>query len=396
MCYGAPPAPSDPSYDEVLANNFTLAPEVCLSGWGYPPPRFQLLEMAKCVVDGKESSAVLVTHNEGNCTGLVYLHHPSNETGPCNGHIFFPNRAPTVHWSLIFHCHSEPFDEISDPFKRTYINGGALQESLEPQGPTQMCKHRLPRLSDGQIRLIYQGCKPYSIDFKNFDLPVDTCQSTLDSKGLSMFKPSTCSDGSRARRARYWDDECKVLHDITDIKDEDFKWGSCELLDIATPDVATRHIGSVALYCDGPAIQDIAEVTNRKEISLVETPHNTTIPRKPWWVPFWKGLILVSPGQGTGDFNVLSSDTCYNWIFLNSRLEIHQVPRCWDGTRANVAFFNWGNCIGSPVFYDGGDETLRDMRFCKSMPDCGGYDSMAFLCKGIGISKYNGLGLLSS
>jgi hypothetical protein len=107
----------DPSYDEVIANNFTLAPETCVSRIRYPPPHFQLLEMVKCVVHGRESPAFLVTYSEGKCKGDVAIFHPSNNTGQCQGHIFFPNRIPTNRWSLIFHRHSEPFDEVSDPSK---------------------------------------------------------------------------------------------------------------------------------------------------------------------------------------------------------------------------------------------------------------------------------------
>jgi hypothetical protein len=127
------------------------------------------------------------------------------------------------------------------------------------------------------------------MEFKFYDLPVDTCQSILNSKGLHIHKPGVCSDGSRARRARYWDDECKDLYYITDIKDEAFEWNGCEFLNIAT-----WYFGSVALYCARPksaraAIDDVAEDTNEKEISLLETTsklQNTMLPRKSWWVPF--------------------------------------------------------------------------------------------------------------
>jgi hypothetical protein len=88
-----------------------------------------------------------------------------------------------------------------------------------------------------------------------------------------------------------------------------------------------------------------------------------------------------------GEFKVISADTCYSFTMLSSYLEIYQVPQCWNGTIANVAFFDWAGCIGSPTFYDGGDKKLLDTRFCKSMPNCGGYDSIAFWCNGIGSPK---------
>lgn len=64
MCSGSP---TNPSYDKVIANNFTLAPEVCLSGVGMLGPRLFLLETSKCLVNGTESPAVLTTHNDEKC-----------------------------------------------------------------------------------------------------------------------------------------------------------------------------------------------------------------------------------------------------------------------------------------------------------------------------------------
>src|SRR6266536_4432422 len=56
-----------------------------------------------------------------------------------------------------------------------------------------------------------------------------------------------CADGSRARMARYWEDECKDLHDITDIKDKNFASVTCQFLNDTM-----RQVGSIAFYCDGP------------------------------------------------------------------------------------------------------------------------------------------------
>jgi hypothetical protein len=55
-----------------------------------------------------------------------------------------------------------------------------------------------------------------------------------------------------------------------------------------------------------------------------------------------------------------------------------------DGTRANVAFFTWKYCNGSPIFYDGTDQKLLDMLFC--MNESHGYNSLASWCEGTGPS----------
>lgn len=157
--------------------------------------------------------------------------------------------------------------------QRQYTNGASLQAPVvQPQDPLPLCKHRLPRLTDGAIRFAYQSCSIYT-DFQFYHLPIDTCQSSVGSKGLKITNPGPCPDGSRARRARYWDEECRDLHDVTDIKQEDLQWDSCELLNITT-----RYFGSVALFCDGPksvgnSSEDVAEMLSRKE----KSPLNPTL-----------------------------------------------------------------------------------------------------------------------
>ena len=390
-----PEAIKNPSCKKYLSNNFTLAPEVCLSGLS-PHNDFRLLEMPKCVGHGGESPAVLVTYSDEKCTGPAMVQ-PSPRIGPVWGWIQFPFASPPgpgERWSLIFHCHSEPFDEVSDPFKRVYTTGEKLQDPLKPQGPLALCEHRLPRLTDGLIELVYEGCSDRQLDsWKIYALPIDTCQSTARGKGLKIRKPGMCADGSRARIARYWDDECKDLHDITDIKDENFGWGTCQLMNDTT-----RQVGSIVFYCDGPdsvgaASEDVVEATNGKEMTLLKpTPklQPTPLPPKPW-VPFWKGLILVdmvlnSPGDRyvNPKFEVLATDSCHTE--LNSPLKIFQVPRCCNGTRANAAFFTWSYCKGSPVFYDGTDKKLLDTLLCMSTSN--GYNSMAFWCEGTGPWQY--------
>ena len=112
---------------------------------------------------------------------------PSPHIGPLWGWIQFPFPSPPgpgERRSLIFHCHSEPFDEVSDPFKRVYTTGEKLQDPLEPQAPLALCEHMLPRLTDGLIQLVYEGCRNWQLDsWKMYTLPIDTCQSTSGPRG---------------------------------------------------------------------------------------------------------------------------------------------------------------------------------------------------------------------
>lgn len=382
-----------PSSDKYLSSNFTLAPEVCLSGHD-PHNYFKLLEMPRCVDHDRESRpAMLVTYSDEKCTGPAIVQ-PSPNMGPSPRwwiEFPFPLRPGSQYWSLIFHCHTKPFDKIADPFKRVYTTGGKLQDPLKPRGPLALCEHRPPRLTDGLIKFVYEGCNHRQMEsWKAYQLPTDTCQSTGGGKGLKLYKAGTCVDDSRARMARYWDNDCKDLHDINDIKDEDFALDACQLLNYTT-----RQVGSIAFYCDGSGVGAVSEdvvfeATMGKEMTLLEpTPklQPTPLPPKPW-VPFWKGMILVDRVEGcSGDdryinpeFEVLATDSCYTK--LSSPLKIFQVSRCFNFARANIAFFTWTYCKGSPIFYDGTDEKLLDTSFCMSTSN--GYNSMAFWCEGTG------------
>lgn len=279
-------------------------------------------------------------------------------------------------------CWSPTLFESSDFFGRVYTTGATLQDLLKPQGRLPLCDHRLPRLTDGTIQLVYNGCPPSGFyPYKFFELPIDTRQSTLGGEGLYIHKPGLCADGSQARRARYLDDKCEHLHDITDITDETLSWSSCEQLKDTT-----RHFGSVDLYCSRPKnIGPPSKVTSTiKWLLLKLTSKLQKIILLPkqfgvlFW-KFWKGLILVGDSNHL-EFGILSSDTCYE---IRSYLKVYRVPRFWNGTRAIVAFFDWAKCKGSPIIYDGADEKVLDTRFCTAQSDCRGYESMGFWCRGV-------------
>lgn len=389
-----------PLVNNPRSSNFTLAPEVCLSGYD-PHKYFRLWEMPRCVGrDGLPRPSMLVTYSDQNCTGRTYTHPPAG-IGPNLGWwITFPvsfPRGPLVHWSLIFHCHSEPFDDLLDPLKWEYTNGGELQPLLKDRNPLALCEHAPPRLTDGMFYMNYDGCDHGIESWKYPNLPIDTCQSTHGAKGLRLLRPATCFNGSRARWARYWDNECKDRHDVNEITDWDFDLDACQRLDHGD-----RQLGSVAFYCDGPdtgAVSEDAaiEAVAHKGVTLTETPPQlpsrhvplpTPLPRRPWIVPFWKGLVLISgvspchrdDRYTNAIFQEQTTDSCYN--IWETPLQIFQVPRCFNLTRANVAFFKWGSCKGAPVIYSGTDEKLLDTSFC--MNNDNGYSSMTFWCEGIG------------
>jgi hypothetical protein len=148
----------------------------------------------------------------------------------------------------------------------------------------------------------------------------------------------------------------------------------------------------MAFYCDGfdgvgAVNEDLVTTANGKKMTSLEPTPKLQLMPLPWrpWVPFWKGLVLIDRVTGSPGYKYISPkfedvhrDTCRT---ERGALKIYQVPRCFNGTRAKVAFFRWGYCQGSPVFYDGADKILFDTLI--SMGEFCGYSSMAFWCNGI-------------
>ncbi len=96
-------------------------------------------------------------------------------------------------------------------------------------------------------------------------------------------------------------------------------------------------------------------------------------------------MLGNSPGDRyvSPKFQVLTTDSCHTE--LNSPQNLPS-PKVFHGTRANVAFFTWSYCKGSPVFYDGTDKKILDTLFCMSTST--GYNCMAFSCEGTGPWQY--------
>jgi hypothetical protein len=391
-CY----CPSQAEYcNKYRQNSFTLAPEVCLTGFG----THKALRVEKgphCVGHNGTSLAILTTYAGRNCTGNSIVQHLPTFGSPC---VKFPFEIPWVgpphYWSIIFHCHSEPFNKSLDPFEWENTMGGQLQQPVKPHIPLAMCENRLPRLTDGSVRLAYNNnrCKLTGMDpWKYYNLPTDTCQSTYGGSGLKIEQPAICKNDSRARLARYLDDGCKLLGDITDVMDEDMAWDACRILNDTVP-----HIGSFAFYCDGlddgaTAVQEPIETTKIKDLTVFDLAPNLQatrpIPPKPV-VPFWQGLVLVDRVSGSRGgqylspyFQTIDRDKCFS--IYTSPLRIYQVPRCWNGTRAHVTFFEWDRCKGTPIFYNGNDKEVLEHQFCMSYST--GYRALAFWCEGEGIT----------
>ena len=376
-------------------NSFTLAPEVCLTGFG-THRALRVEKVPHCVGHNGTSLAVLTTFAGRNCIGNSMVRHLPTFGSPC---IEFPLEIPWTepphYWSIIFHCHPKPFNKSLDPFKWENTMDGQLQQPVKPHIPLTMCENRLPRLADGSIQLTYNnnGCKVSGLDpWKSYNLPTDTCQSTHGGSGLKIGQPAICKNDSRARLARYLDDGCKLLGDITDVVDEDMAWDACRILNDTVP-----HIGSFAFYCDGlddgaTAVQGSIEATDITDLMafdpLPKLQASLPIPPKPV-VPIWQGLVLVDHVQGAHGgqylspyFQTIDRDKCFS--IYTSPLRIYQVPRCWNGTRAHVTFFAWNRCKGTPIFYNDNDEEVLEHPFCMSTST--GYNSLAFWCEGKGIT----------
>jgi hypothetical protein len=377
-------------------NSFTLPCEVCLTGFG-THKALRVEKVPHCVGRHGSSLAVLTTYAGRNCTGNSMVQHLPTSGSSC---VQFPVQRPWTeppdYWSIIFHCHPEPFNKSLDPFEWENTMGGHLQRLVKAHIPLAMCENRLPRLNDGSVRFTYNdnGCQVSSLDpWKYYNLPTDTCQSTHGASGLKIQQPAVCKNNSRARLALYLDHGCKLLGDITDVVDEDMAWNACRILNNSV-----LRVGSMAFYCNGlhdgeTAVQGSIDATKMNDLTILDSSSNLQamlpIPPKPV-VPFWQGLVLVDRVQGGAPggqylspyFQTIDRDKCFS-IYI-SPLRIYQVPRCWNGTRAHVTFFTWVRCKGTPIFYNGNDEEVLKHQFC--MATSTGYNSLAFWCEGEGIT----------
>ena len=136
----------------------------------------------------------------------------------------------------------------------------------------------------------------------------------------------------------------------------------------------------MAFYCGGPdnlgdTRDALVHSTEEKEIALPEPMpklESTILPPKPWVTlerldssrhadKFAQGSVCQPK------FETLGMDSFHTE--LNSSLKIFQVRRCFNSTRADVTFFTWSYCKGSPVFYEGKDKEILDKMFCMSTPN---------------------------
>jgi hypothetical protein len=293
-------------------------------------------------------------------------------------------------WSIIFRCDLGPFVDLLDPIsgvKRVYIDididklQGA-KNHLDVFPPLAPSEEEIPQLSNGHPLFSYEACGKDGNDVKSYDLPVDTCQGTSKAKAINILKPVTCANGTRALIAQYRDDKCKDLHHVAPIRSIDFGpypsfWACQNLTDTDT----SQLLSSVAFYCTGAI-----------EPEIPPDPPNPSIPSKtpahlPWrpWVSPWRGQYLYSifygpplddPFSINPAYQSHPADECITHI---TPLKITQVPWCANFTTANVAFFPWQFCRGTPVFWDGRARETRELVFRLGRE----WKSMAFWCDGV-------------
>ena len=239
-----------------------------------------------------EYPAVLFTYGEVKCMGISKIQYFPDW-------IEFPFTViPGLgSWSLIFRCDLGPFVDLKDPIsgvKRVYTDidiekPQGAKNHLDVFPPLAPNPEKMPQLSDGFLEIRYKACGNDGNDVKPYDLPANTCQGTSGGKALSILKPATCANGTRALIAQYRENECKDLDHISEIKDTDFGYypGFWACQNLTASANGTAH--SIAFYCTGAIAAEPPP-----------DPPNPSIPSKlparlPWrpWVPPWKDLLQI-------------------------------------------------------------------------------------------------------
>lgn len=201
---------------------------------------------------------------------------------------------------------------------------------------------------------------------KPLTVPVDRCLTT-PGFGLEIKTAAVCSNGTRARLARFDDKKCgygtlSELYGLIDVADSDI--GGC----LPTGSIGDdKTISSVAFWCDG--VKKSSPEDDKKEKDGNDSEKSKAK----------AGSVSESaciPGRAPF-FNHPNTDTCVN--LRTSKMKVYSAGVCANGTQSTLALYNDKSCVGAPKFLDVKEE---DTKPCM---DLDGVSSFAFYCTGEGI-----------
>jgi hypothetical protein len=310
-----------------------LATEVCLSGDYYLQNNFKLTELPICH-DGAVPRMMFYPRRK--CVGdpdFVDMASESREipNGCAWQDWMIPN--PSYYWSLIFRCGPEHSGAAK------HVQAVPPAVIPEVKGPTagrmkfytgRDCATAWDRHSNGE------------------ELQPGSCRWPIGSLAINavqIIQPPLCSNGARARLARFEDtgednathhcsDEKLTFGDgLIDINDEDIN--TCiEMRDLGRTDGSERNANGVMFYCDGKNLESEAERT----IQTTATVSHSFCTNRPWRRPEY-----LRPAT----FMEVEVEKCVN-LPREGKLRLYKNGKCADGSAPRLASWVGHGCNGMP------------------------------------------------
>jgi hypothetical protein len=199
---------------------------------------------------------------------------------------------------------------------------------------------------------------------KSLTVPVDRCLTT-PGLGLEIKTAAVCSNGTRARLARFEDKKCGrgILSEtwgLVDIADSDV--GAC----MPTGMAEGGEVKSVAFWCDGVQTKSSPEDDEEEKEPDTKKPKAGSVSE-----------AVCVPGKAPF-FSHPKTDTCVK--LRTSKLRIISAAICENGTKSTLALYEDKLCLGDPKI------VKIKKKDTKSCMDLEGISGFAFYCTGEGIA----------
>ncbi|KAL2063761.1 hypothetical protein VTL71DRAFT_5566 [Oculimacula yallundae] len=214
---------------------------------------------------------------------------------------------------------------------------------------------------------LFPGCGGRRLGGKKpMTVPVDRCL-TIHGFGLQIKTPAVCTNGTRAKWARFEDTKCgygeiSPNYGLIDVKDS-------ELMECLSTDASGggKKISSMSFWCDG--------------FGDVKKP-DPNAPEEPAAPKPAKGSTSESAcaARGAPFFDHPNTDTCVN--LKTNMMKIYSTGVCANGTSALLAKFDRKGCMGSPASFTEVTKESGNLEKCLNFE---GTDSYAFWCDGKGV-----------
>jgi len=359
---------------ESTFNTISLETDVCLSGDYYLSHNMLIAEAPICS-DGKKPTMAYY-HRQG-CKGeIAYRSDVQGRSIP--EYCLWGGHSPQE-WSMIFRC-DDATENMEDRTSAKEDTETRHQIAVPPPAPEPLHifddlvedkpEHEpaaLEEPTDGVVYThLFPACNGRRVGGnKPMTVPVDRCL-TIHGFGIQFKTPAVCSNGTRAKWARFEDDKCgwgeiSSKYGLVDVKDSDIM----ECLSTGAIGDAEK-VSSMSFWCEG-----FGNVTKPDP----NAPKEPEVPKPA------KGSVSESAcGNRAPFFNHPKTDTCVD--LKTDMMKIYSTGVCANGTSALLAKFEKKGCAGSPASFMEVSEERGNLQNCLNFEGTG---SFALWCDGKGV-----------